>query len=84
MDDVKPPTLSDLLMPYLVDECELIATHHVQFWTFWYQAAPAWICDVHDDWVNVHWGPKIKATDPEFMTKFKNAIEYALEIASGK
>ena len=82
MDELSPPTLYDLLSPFLIDECELFSTNLIHFKSFW--ARPngdcLWICDVYDDRVNVRKGGVFYATDPEFLNKLYNAIRYTMSV----
>ena len=78
------PDLNELLQPFLSDECDLVATHNIRFWSYWLRdptGGAIWICDVHDDRVTVTRGPTLKAVDPEFMPKLQNAIRYAISIS---
>jgi hypothetical protein len=80
MDELVPD-LNDLLSPTLTEEYDLTSTHNINFWSYWLMdrgGGATWICDVHSDRVTVSRGPTVRATDPDFMKKFHNAVWYAI------
>lgn len=76
------PDLNELLSQFLTEECDLTATHNINFWSYWLMSSKhnevTWVCDVHADSVRITRGPTISCYDPDFMPKFRNAIRHAI------